>query len=649
MSMKHKDQRTREPLVLPDGLVRQGDGIFVDLSLCMAAGNFEKAVNSLFEGGARFNGLDYSVFSGLLYDFDRTLVGCSNLEKLRLANEVVDFSSDRRALYKAVKLDADSRHAVYFFEPVEIETVVEEQVYGEDAGAQVIAGTARKKFRQATRLDLDEFITDMWLKGIRCGLDIENVTDVIVRGKTVRMEIAAQIDAIAGCDAEIVEACDALHRDNSPKLLLNGKADLRKFQDRFPQITQGARLLKKKNKVLGRHGYKVSGELIPVDLPQDAIDLTALAGSGTHVEIQDGCEYIVASQDGFLSLSLETNHIAVTETIENKGGVSLKTTGDLSLAGNEFIEHGEVQEGRAVEGKNMTFHADVYGDVVSQGGFILLEANLSGGSARSFGGDVTSSGRVFNSVIEACSGQVTLHYAESCLIVGESVVIDRAVNCEIVAKELQIGTAEGCNIAGLNIQINSSGARRGKETLIFILVPDLSVLEAQIQQMNCEIDGCNKIVAAKEAELAQLKSDVEFAKYLGLATSIRQGKIQLNAAQQDSWQKMTARFAGQMGTGSRLTAEKREQLARAQVFIQEQSHLLEAREKLCEKICCEITTVAGDTRVQSRIATLASFQQANPAEVKARLREQNIKFQSIFANDTGAFKWNFHDSVASPA
>lgn len=648
--MKHKsNQQNRKPIALPDGLLRQDDGVFVDVSQCPSASEFANVVNSLFTDGARFEGLDYSIFSGLLYDFDRTLVGCGNLNKLRLANEVVDFSSDRRALYKAVKLDADNRHAVYFFEPVEIETVVEEPVYGEEAGVQVITSMARKKVRQATRLDLDEFITDMWLKGVRYGLDVETVNDVIVRGKTVRMEIAAQLDAIAGADAEIEEACDALHRDNSPKLLLNGKADLRKFQDRFPQIAQGARLLKKKNRVLGCHGYTVSGELIPVDLPQDAIDLSALAGTGTRVEIQDGCEYIVASQDGFLSLSLETNHIAVTESIENKAGVSLKTTGDLLLAGNEFIEHGEVQEGRVVEGKNMTFHSDVYGDVISQGGFILLEANLSGGSAKSYGGDVTSSGRAFNSVIEACSGQVNLHYAESCLIVGESVVIDRAVNCEIVAKELQIGTAEGCNIAGLNIQINSSGARRGKETLIFILVPDLSVLEAQIQQMNSEVEGCNKIVAAKEAELVQLKSDAEFAKYLALATSIRQGKIQLNAVQQDGWQKMTARFAGQMGTGSRLTAEKREQVARAQVFIREQAHLLAAREKLCENIGCEITAVAGDTRVQSRIATLASFQQAKPSEIRARLREQDIKFQSIFSNDSGAFKWNFHDRVAFPA
>jgi len=112
---------------------------------------------------------------------------------------------------------------------------------------------------------------------------------------------------------------------------------------------------------------------------------------------------------------------------------------------------------------------------------------------------------------------------------------------------------------------------------------------------------------------------------------------------------MTARFTGQMGAGSRLTAEKREQVARAQVFIREQVHLLEAREKLCEKIGCEITTVVGDTRVQSRIATLASFQQAKPSEIRARLREQDIKFQSVFSNDSGAFKWNFHDSVASSA
>lgn len=631
-------------ITLPDFMIRQPDGVFVDLSL-FPVGGFDRYIDGLFGNGLRFKGLDYRLLTALLYDYDSVMEAHGISGKLKLAEDVIPFSPRRRALYKSVKIDAKQQHAAYFFEPVAMEVVIEEPVYGEpgEDGVSPIVGTERREVMQPTKLDLDEFIADMWLKGVRFGIDTEAVAGAISRSDSVRLDVAKQLDPTAGSDAEIEEACNVLHRDNSPKLLVNGKADLRKFQNRFPQILKEARLLKKKSRVLGKPGFRVSGELVAPEIPKDEINMQAMSGPGTRVEIQDGCEYILANQDGFLSLDVESNYISVTEMIENKGGISLKTTGDLSLAGNEFIEHGEVQEGRVVEGKNMTFRSDVYGDVVSQGGFILLEKNLSGGSAKSYGGDVTSNGRVFNSVIEACSGQVSLQYAESCLILGESVVIDRAVNCDIVAESIQIGSSEGCSVAGKSVQINSSGACRGKETLISMLVPDLSALDAQVAQMSCAIEDCKKIVAEKDREIAVLKSDAEFAKYLALATSIRQGKIQLNAAQQDGWQKMTARFAKPMSAGGKLNAEKQEQMSRIQAFLLEQTHLLESREKSSSGISCEITEVVGDTRVQSMIAAngVAALQKHRPAEIRNRLREQDIRHKRIFADDAGSLKWSY--------
>lgn len=633
---------------LPAYLLRQADGVFVDLSVFPVGGGFDKFIDRLCADGARFKGLNYRLLLKLLCDYDSVLDAYSITDRIKLADDIVAFPDRRRALYKAVRIDGRNQRAEYFFEPVKIGVIVEEPVYGE-AGADGVApivGSTRKEVLQPTRLDPDEFIADMWTKGVRYGLDIDAIAGVISRGETARMVVAAQLDATPGSDAEIEEACNVLHRDNSPKLLLNGQADLRRFQNRFPQIESGVRLLKKKPRVLGKPGYTVRGELIEPAVPKDTIELHTMAGAGTRVEIQDGCEYIVSAQDGFLSLDVKSNNISVTEMIENKSGISLKTTGDLSLAGNEFIEHGEVQEGRVVEGKNMTFRSDVYGDVVSQGGFILLEKNLSGGSAKSYGGDVTSNGRVFNSVIEACTGQVTLQYAESSLILGQSVVIDRAVNCDIVAESVQVGSAEGCGIAGKLIQINTSSSCRSKETAVSMLVPDLSALDAQAAEMNREIDDCNKIIEAKDRELAVLKSDAEFAKYLALATSIRQGKVQLNAAQQEGWQKMTAKFAREMSTGSKLTAEKHEQSVRKQSFILEQSHLLDAREKASMGIRCEITEVKGDTLVRSMAAQLAALQCSSASEIRSRLREQDIRHKRIFSDDTGSLKWSY-DAAAT--
>lgn len=641
MQAAHQDE-----LTLPACLVRQRDGIFVDLS--KAGGGLEGDIDRLFSAGARFCGLDYALLTGLLYD---NVVDKHDLAtKLKLAADVAAFPPERRALYKAVKRDAEQQSAEYFFEPVSMVVATEEPVYGEPGadGVAPVIGSTRREERQATKLDPDEFIADMWLKGVRFGINVEAVSNAISRGETARMVVATQRDATEGIDAEIEEACSVLHRDNSPKLLVNGKADLRKFQNRFPQIENGARLLKKRSRVLGKPGYKVSGEMILPRIPLDEINLQDMAGPGTRVEFQDGCEYILASQDGFLSLDLASNIISVTEMIENKGGISIKTTGDLALSGNDFIEHGEVQEGRVVEGKNMTFRSNVYGDVVSRGGYILLEANLSGGSAKSQGGDVTSNGRVFNSVIEACTGKVALKYAENCVILGASVVVERAVNCEIVAEDIQVGSAEGCGIAGKAVKIDSSSACRAKETLVSMIVPDFSALDAQLERIGPAIDDCNKIIETKQQELTQIKSDAEFARYLALAASIKEGKIQLSAAQQDGWQKMTARFAKHMSAGRQLNEQKQQQLAQIQELLQEKAALLDQREKTSTGIHCEITEVAGDTGVRSMIGQIAILQKSSVSEIRAKLREQDVRHLRVFYNDTGSLVWSFSANQSEP-
>lgn len=641
--MKQQSNGDDKIQALPACLIREAGGIFVDMSVFPVGGGFEKAIDKLFGDGARFAGLDYRLLTELLYEFDDVIAQYGMSAKLRLAGDVVAFSPGRKALYKAVKKDADNSSAEYLFEPVSIKVVVEEPVYGEpDAeGVAPVVGMTRSEVLKPTRLEVDEFVADMWSKGIRYGVDVKVVAEAIKSGGAARMIIANQREETEGQDAEIEEASSVLHRDNSPKALVNGKVDLRRFQNRFPQIAKGDRLLKKKASVPGRMGHKVDGEPILPESPIDEVDLFAMAGPGTHVAVQDGCEYIIASHDGFLSLDIKSNHISVTDTIENKGGISLRTTGDLVLTGNDFIEHGEVQEGRVVEGKNMTFRSDVYGDVVSNGGFILLEGNLSGGSAKVIGGDVTSNGRAFNSVIDARSGQITLQYAESCLVMGKSVVIERAVNCDIVAQSVQIGSAEGCGIAGRNIQISSSSACRAKETLVSMAQPDLSALDEKINQINKAIDDCNKAVEVKDQQMAQLKSDAEFAKFLAMAASIRQGKIQLNAAQQEGWQKMTAKFAKPMSLGGRFNTEKQELASRVQAFGHEKSHLLDERAKTCTGIRCEIEQIEGDTMVQSMIVDIEAFQARNVKEIRLRLREHGVEGRRIFTDDTGSFSWKY--------
>jgi hypothetical protein len=635
---------TRMDIQLPDYLHRQSGGIYVDLSHFPVGGGFAEFLDRLFGAGARFQGLDYSFLTDLLYDRDAILAAHGSRGKVKLAADIVDFPPRRKGLYKAVKADAEGKSAEYLFEPVQIGVEVEVPVYGEpgEDGVAPVIGSARKTVLQPTRLDTDEFVADMWLKGVRFGIDFDGVKSAIARGEPLRMEIARQLDATEGNDAEIEEASDALRRDNSPKRLANGMADLRRFQNRFPQIAKGSRLLRKKKPVPGRPGFKVSGEIIEPPLPAD-FDIQTLAGDGTRVENQDLNEYIVASRDGFLSLDVATNHIAVTEKIENKGGISAKTTGDLSLAGDDFIEHGEVQEGRVVEGKNLTFHSDVFGEVVSHGGLILLESTLSNGRAINRGGDITSNGRMLNSVIEAWDGVVKAKYAEACLIMAGTAEIERAVNCEIVAENVRVGSAEGCGIAGKRVRIGASSERRDKQNIVSMLVPGLTQIDALINQVRRAIIECRQVIAAREQELAQIRADEEVAKYLALEASIAQGSVKLTAVQQDNWRKMTAKFAGHLRAMEMLGKEKQEQSERIVALEQEQKHLMAEREKSGADIHCEIAEVSGDTLVRTMVSFngVAGLQRIAVNDLRIKLREQGFPLERVFMDSAGSLEWTY--------
>ena len=189
---------------------------------------------------------------------------------------------------------------------------------------------------------------------------------------------------------------------------------------------------------------------------------------------------IVADMDGFLRFDERSKKVEVTATIENRSGISTKSTGDIKLDVDNFVEHGEVQEGRIVKGKHMTFRSAVYGTILASDGNICIDDNLSGGNAKSYGGNVSIHGRAINASIEAWDGNITVNYAESCVIFGKSVSIKRAVNCEIVAETLQVGVVEGCAIVGKMIDLSSTLARRDRETIVTVLLPDHSTLESQI-------------------------------------------------------------------------------------------------------------------------------------------------------------------------
>lgn len=622
-------------LTLPAYVLARPEGVFIKLSPPPAQDILRVFVDRLFSSDARFAELDYASFISLLYDTDFAASRIGSAAELRIASNIVRFPTQRKELYRGVKImDADER-AEYMFEPVH-------GTPGDD-GIAPDAEHTREVEMQPTQLDFDEFVADMWVKGVRFGIDADAVRKVIEQGTTIRMDIARKLDPTDSKDAEIVEENDHLRQDNAPLILADGRADLRRAKNRFPQVAKNAPLLRKIPRALGKPGYLVTGKIIEPRIPLD-IDLSKRVGEGTRIDQSANGELLVADMDGFLCFDETSGKISVTAKIENKGGISAKATGDIKLTVDEYIEHGEVQEGRVVEGKHMTFLSDIFGTVIANGGHIQLGKNLSGGRAQSIGGDITVKGRASNATLEAWDGKVTVKLAEGCTIIGKSVFIERAVNCEIIAEELQLGIAEGCAIAGKKIRINSSNARKNSETVITILLPDLTSFDQQIAQAKAQLTQIDDALQAKAREIDAAKSDPGFVKYLAIAAKIQDGSIKLAPEQQVEWQKIVRQFAPIMKGSDELNNKH-------QALENEIERLSQARMICAAGECCEIGEVLGDTvvRKSSSKPGILAFRNLPAQQRKAQLQHLGTPQERIFSGDSGSFEWHFQIPEPSAA
>ncbi len=639
--------------LIPRYVLREQQGLYVNLSHFPVGGGFDKFVDRLFGDGFRFVGLDYPLLMNLLYDYDGTVKIYGQYAKVKLADDIVDFPTIRKALYSGVKLVGGGQSAEYVFEPLALEEEIVIPVYGEKGadGIRPVVATERISELHPTSLNLDEFIAEMWLKRIRFGIDVDKVASVIYLRQMGAVTIASQMGADDGSDAEILEASEVLRRENASQLLPKGKADLRKFQNRFPKIEKGTRLLRKKLRVAGKPGCKVNGERVPPKLAKD-VDLSALAGEGTRIQIINGEECIVAVRNGILALDMDANRIEVNDIKDNNTEINAAPTGDISLAEIDFAEHGEVPEGSSVEGENMKFFGDVFGSVTSKNGHVLLEKDLAGGCVQSFNGDVTSNGRAVNAIIEVhdkraekTAGKISLNFAESCLILGHTVSIKHAINCEVVAENVEIGVVEGCSVAAKTVKIGSSNVCRRREVNIAMVLPDVTEFEAKIGQVQKSIEKCEKVIQEKDQEAAKITADPEVAKYLTMAAGIKQSGVTLTEAQQENWNKTAGKFKFAKADTSlaRLNADKQDQLKLIHAFRHEIAILTGRREKMGSSIGCTISEVVGNTLVRTLPGTheILELQKLNGNELKLKLRDNGQAQDRIFFNDEGGLDWKY--------
>jgi len=631
-----------DQVALPRFIFKRKEGLFVDLGWLESNADLQAAVDQIFSAGAYFLDLDYEKFIQLLYLTDPMEV--RNTAKagdpkliVRFAADVVAFPPERRTLYKAVKIG--NGEAEYYFEPAYLETVVEEPVTLDG----VVVDVVRKTVTTRTSLSFDEFVADMWNKGIHFGIDVDTVRSYIASGKSERTVIARRMEPVLGKAADIQELAKELHRDDAPKELPNGRLDLRQFKNRFPQINKGALLIKKISRVMGTTGFEISGKPNEPPIPKD-FELSTLSGPGTQVLSNAQGEFIVSLQDGFLNLDTKTNQISITEKIINREGVSAKTTGDLMLTGDDYEEHGEVQEKRLIEGHNIVMHADVFGTVSSRGGDILLKCNLVGGSALNQDGNITVAGVASGATLQAKNGTITMARAENCVVVGTKVKIDKATNCDILAEEILIGTAEGCALVGKTIALSSAGPRKQSEMLIFVPVPDLAEFDRKITALQDKVDEVEAAAKKKSQDMETITSQPYVKKYLMVAANLKKGDITLTPEQQAGLQKLTALANPALRMVAKINAEIKQIIEEKQALAEKLELLTEHRKEVESGASCAISTIDGDILVRALKVTTeneGALYEVPLANLKSTLRGTSMNGEVIFSGRSGTLEWKY--------
>jgi hypothetical protein len=597
-------------------ITKRHDGVFADPAVLGTT--LVAAVDSIFRGGQYLAGVDYPALIKVLFGHGPELP--STPGGVRIAADILPFDPARRELYRSVKI-GDGR-AEYYFEPVWLPDAANPDGPGLPA-----------------RLDVDEFIADVWLKGIRFGIDIAAVRGAIELGKAERVTIAKRHEPEPGQDARIEEVSDDIHRNDAPRQLANGKLDLHSFQNRFPQIQAGMRLLKKIPLTSGAPGFEMSGAVL-APKPGHDLDFNAYAGEGTKVERHPDGEFLVSQQLGFLSVDSASSKISVGAKIVSRDGVSAKTTGNLQLTG-DYEEFGEVQEMRVIEGEGITVHGDVFGNLVSRGGSILLHANLVGGSAHNKRGNIRVLGMASGAVLQADDGAVILERAENCIVSGTRVTIAHAINCDVIGDEVNIGQSEGSAIAGRRVTVEFALPRKQDESLVYVLRPEGAKVEEVIAAVGARLAQVEQLAARHKAQMDGLTGQPDVRRYLMLASRVRKNEISFTPEQARQFQRMGQDIAPALKAIGEVSARVKQCEADLEQGRKLMADLERQRHDAASISTVTVHKVQGDTQVR-----VLGFSPAAgtpniiaPREIKARLRGPQTG-ELLFSGADGSFTWS---------
>jgi hypothetical protein len=261
----------------------------------------------------------------------------------------------------------------------------------------------------------------------------------------------------------------------------------------------------------------------------------------------------------------------------------------------DVIELHEVPEGRVVHGHNMTFHAPVFGEAISNGGVIRFENTLGWGTALNPAGKIKAVKRIFNATLQAPGGTIEVGSAESCLIIGREVTVREALKCQIFAHTLHIATASGCMIAARDVEIRHARPYKHEPNLITMVVPELPDLHDQLQPIHLEIQTAKAKVDALTSRIDAFKADAALTQYLAIRGKVRSGMLKLTGDQTQGYSQMEAKLGSTASALEAVVAERRPLIKSLSALTAQAKAMFDGHIAHMSACRCKIKRVDGET------------------------------------------------------
>jgi len=208
---------------------------------------------------------------------------------------------------------------------------------------------------------------------------------------------------------------------------------------------------------------------------------------------------------------------------------------------------------------------------------------------------------------------------------------------------VSLDISEACAMAGKTIRVRIARARRELDSVLLVLVPDLSSYEVQITALHKKRAALEKSIAGHRARIEALRGENDVAKYLLLAGKLRNHELTLSPEQQVGWRRLAALVAPVVRTLVQLGEVVNELLAESNALSEQVKAVIDAREESCSGVMCAVEKVEGETRVSAVMVRLADppLSALPGKDLKVRLRRTDATTKLLFAGVGGHFEWSY--------